>query len=64
MINEIPEKLSKVGDAISAKISKPLKSAAALRETIRQQVLKAARSSQLDQFVDYISPPPEMLRSN
>ncbi|MBT5738263.1 MAG: hypothetical protein HN891_01460 [Planctomycetes bacterium] len=64
MINDIPQKLSQVGESLSARIQEPLKSAAAMRETIRQKVLEAAKSSQLDRFVDYISPPPQMLKSN
>ncbi|MDE0958972.1 MAG: hypothetical protein OSB12_10105 [Planctomycetota bacterium] len=64
MINDIPQKISQVGENLSARIQEPLKSAAAMRETIRQKVLEAAKSSQLDRFVDYISPPPQMLKSN
>ena len=64
MINDIPQKISQVGENFSARIQEPLKSAAAMRETIRQKVLEAAKSSQLDRFVDYISPPPQMLKSN
>ena len=52
MINDIPQKLSQVGESLSARIQEPLKSAAAMRETIRQKVLEAAKSSQLDPFVD------------
>jgi hypothetical protein len=64
MIHDIPQKISQVGESLSARIQKPLKSAAVMRETIRQKVLEAAKSSQLDRFVDYISPPPQMLKSN
>ena len=61
MINEIPEKFTQVGETIASHLPEHLKSAAAIQERIRQRVLAAARLSQLDRFVDHISPPPQML---
>ena len=61
MINGIPEKFTQVGEAIASHLPEHLKSAAAVQERIRQRILAAAQSSQLDRFVDHISPPPQML---
>lgn len=61
MINDIPEKLERVGESLASRIPEQLKSAAAIQEGLRQKVLAAARSSQMDELIDHISPPPKML---
>ncbi len=61
MINDFPEKLERVGENLASRIPEQLKSAAAIQEQIRQKVLEAARSSQLDELIDHVSPPPKML---
>ncbi|MEE2855823.1 MAG: hypothetical protein VX949_00355 [Planctomycetota bacterium] len=64
MINDIPEKLERAGESLASRIPEQLKSAAAIQERIRQKVLEAARSSQLDELIDHVSPPPEMLSTS
>ncbi|RTZ88797.1 MAG: hypothetical protein DSY81_07120 [Bacillota bacterium] len=61
MINDIPEKLERVGESLASRIPEQLKSAAAIQEGLRQKVLAVARSSQMDELIDHISPPPKML---
>jgi hypothetical protein len=61
MINDIPEKLERVGESLASRIPEQLKSTAAIQEVLRQKVLAVARSSQLDELIDHISPPPKML---
>ena len=60
-MNQGKERLEQVGEALLAKISEKKDAVNAIQERIRQRVLEAAQSSELDRFVDYVSPPPQML---
>ncbi|MAW78416.1 MAG: hypothetical protein CMJ95_13695 [Planctomycetes bacterium] len=60
-MNQSKERLEQAGEALLAKISEKSGAVTAIQERIRQKVLEAARSSELDRFVDYASPPPSML---
>ncbi len=61
-MNKSRERLEQVGEALRAKISEKSSAVLAVQERIRLRVLEAAQSSELDRFVDYVSPPPKMLR--
>lgn len=61
-MNQNKERLEQAGEALLAKLSEKSNAVCAMQEQIRQKVLKAAKSSELDRFVDYVSPPPNMLR--
>ncbi len=61
-MNQNKERLEQAGEALLAKLSEKSTAMNEIQERIRQKVLAAAQSSELDRFVDYISPPPNMLR--
>ena len=61
-MNQSKERLEQAGEALLAKLSEKSSAVSAIQERIRSKVLEAARSSELDRFVDYASPPPNMLR--
>ena len=61
-MNQSKERLEQAGEALLAKLSEKSSAVCAIQERIRMKVLEAARSSELDRFVDYASPPPNMLR--
>ncbi len=61
-MNQNKERLEQAGEALLAKLSEKSTAMNEIQERIRQKVLATAQSSELDRFVDYISPPPNMLR--
>ena len=61
-MNQSKERLEQAGEALLAKLSEKSSAVCAIQERIRMKVLEAARSSEQDRFVDYASPPPNMLR--
>ncbi|MGE4619882.1 MAG: hypothetical protein AAEJ04_08770 [Planctomycetota bacterium] len=61
-MNQSKERLEQAGEVLLAKLSEKSTAMNEIQERIRQKVLAAAQSSELDRFVDYISPPPNMLR--